>query len=167
MRMYLYNLDLFSLMFLKGKPVVEVDAIDFLELCDAEKSGLITMSIGDYIPDRAGSGISLIEEAKSYFRSVCPPLVLLAVLGCCVFILRFFFTQESDEPVTEKWEAFRETIVESAFEKMLYPEFRKEVRYKLLQKGRELIVQRCSDRVYNYIKVSKQPRIFRDKFDSA
>jgi hypothetical protein len=41
-----------------------------MELIMGEQDRLITMTIGDSIPGRDDPGISLIEEAKAFFRSV-------------------------------------------------------------------------------------------------
>lgn len=70
------------------------------------------------------------------------------------YINENFNIQDEDTPVTKEWEAFRGKIIDHAFEKILYPELRKEVRSKLLEKGKVLIKQRCSDKIYTYLKAS-------------
>lgn len=113
--------------YLKDKPVQDLKLDQFLKLILAEKDGLLTITLGDKI-----HGITTpdyIEEVKELFM------------------------KDEFSKNVQDWNTLRGECIEFAFENLLYPVLRKELRTKLLEAAKDHVLQTCSNKLYNFLKV--------------
>jgi len=113
--------------YIKDKPVRDLTADQFMKLSLAEEDRFLTVSLGEKI-----NGMTVahyIDEVKN-----------------------LFFKDEFSK-VVQDWNELRHECIEFAFEKLLYPVFRKELRIKLLDDAKNHIMKVCSDKMHNWLKV--------------
>ncbi|CAL8137322.1 unnamed protein product [Orchesella dallaii] len=118
----------FSMKYIKEKPVRDLTADQFMKLSLAEEDRFLTISLGDKI-----SGMmqpNYIEEVKQLFQ------------------------KDEFSKVVQDWNELRGECIEFAFEKLLYPVFRKELRVKLIEDSRTHILKFCSDKMHNWLKIA-------------
>lgn len=113
--------------YLKGKPVRELENEQFLKLKLAEDDKLLTITFDENLPGLATS--SYLEEAK-----------------------QLYYRDEFSKSVQD-WNALRVECVEYAIKNILFPEFRKELRTKLLAEAHECVLRLCCRKLYNWLKV--------------
>lgn len=117
----------FSMKYLKGKPVRDLQGDQFMKLSMAEDDKLINISFDERIPGLTSP--SYIEEVK-----------------------QLYYRDEFSKNVQD-WNALRVECVEIALKKILLPDLKKELRSHLLSEARECILKLCCKKLYNWIKV--------------
>ncbi|CAL8073118.1 unnamed protein product [Orchesella dallaii] len=118
----------FTMKYIKEKPVGELKEDQFLKLFLAEEDNLLSISLGENI-----SGVTepnYIDEVKQ------------------------FFLKDEFSKVVQDWNQLRGECLEFAFEKLLYPVFRKELRMKLIDDARAHILKSSSEKIYNWLKIA-------------
>ncbi|KAK6637223.1 hypothetical protein RUM44_007637 [Polyplax serrata] len=126
----------YSMKYLKGKPVRDLQGDQFMKLSMAEDDKLITITFDERIPGLTSP--SYIEEVK-----------------------QLYYRDEFSKNVQD-WNALRVECVEIALKKILLPDLKKELRTNLLLEAREFILKSCSKKLYNWIKVAP----FTSEFDN-
>lgn len=116
----------YSMKYLKNKPVRELEAEQFLKLAMAEDDKLITITISESIEGNTSS--SYLEEVKQFYQ-------------------RDEFSKNVQE-----WNALRAQCVEEALVKMVLPDMRKELRSILVAEAKESVMQACCERLREWIK---------------
>lgn len=114
--------------YIKDKPVGALKADQFMKLHLAEQDGLLTITLGDVI--KGSTEPKYIDEVKALFM------------------------KDEFSKNVQDWNTLRGECIESAFEELLFPELRKELRAKLLETAKEHILKTCSNKLYNYLKVN-------------
>lgn len=118
----------FSMKYLKGKPVRDLENEQFLKLMLAEEDKMLTVTFDEKLPGLASP--SYVEEAK-----------------------QLYYRDEFSRSVQD-WNAIRVECVEFAMKKILFPELRKELKTKLLAEARDSVLKLCCRKLYNWLKVS-------------
>ncbi|ODM97896.1 Transcription elongation factor SPT6 [Orchesella cincta] len=118
----------FSMKYIKEKPVRDLTADQFMKLSLAEEDRFLSISLGEKI-----SGMmtpNYIDEVKQLFQ------------------------KDEFSKVVQDWNDLRGECIEFAFEKLLYPIFRKELRVKLLEDSKTHVLKFCSDKMHNWLKIA-------------
>lgn len=129
----------YSMKYLKNKPVRELEGDQFLKLMMAEEDKLITITISDAIEGNTSS--SYLEEVKQFYQ-------------------RDEFSKNVQE-----WNALRTQCVEEAIVKMVLPDMRKELRSILVAEAKECVMQACCERLRDWIKWAPYTVNNADDFD--
>lgn len=108
---------MFSMKYLKDKPVRELVGDQFLRLCNAEDDKLITLTISEQI--EGSSSASYLEEVKQFYQ-------------------RDEFSKNVQE-----WNALRASCVEEAITKMVIPDLRKELKAILMTESKDMVLYAC------------------------
>lgn len=117
----------YSMKYMKGKPVCDLQGDQFMKLAIAEEDKLITITFDERLPGLTSP--SYIEEVK-----------------------QLYYRDEFSKNVQD-WNALRVECVEIALKKILFPDLKKELRSHLLAEARECILKLCCRKLYNWIKV--------------
>ncbi|CAG7720260.1 unnamed protein product [Allacma fusca] len=123
------NHPVYTMKFLRDKPVRDLMEDQFLKLTIAEEDKLIVMTVGEQIK-AITSGASYVDEVKK------------------LYILEEFSSH------VQAWNEVRSECVEFALEKLLFPVLRKELRAKLLDESKEWILKLCSAKLFSWISVA-------------
>ncbi|ODN05104.1 Transcription elongation factor SPT6 [Orchesella cincta] len=118
----------FSMKYIKEKPVRDLTPDQFMKLSLAEEDRFLSISLGEKI-----SGMM----APNYIDEVKP-----------------LFQKDEFSKVVQDWNDLRGECIEFAFEKLLYPIFRKELRVKLLEDSKTHVLKFCSDKMHNWLKIA-------------
>lgn len=113
--------------YLRDKPVRDLTGDQYLKLSLAEEDRLLMVQIGDKI--KGMTSPSYIEEVK------------------------LLFTKDEFSKNVQDWNTLRGECIEFAFEKLLYPILRKELRAKLAEESKEHVLKTCCNKLYNWLKV--------------
>lgn len=130
---------IYSMKYLKNKPVRDLIGEQFLRLCMAENDKLITITISETIEGNTSS--SYLEEVKQFYQ-------------------RDEFSKN-----VQAWNALRVQCVEEALTKMVLPEMRKELKSILLNEAKEAVMRACCERLREWIKVAPYSVNFADDED--
>lgn len=114
--------------YLKGKPVRDLTADQYLKLHIAHQDKLLSVTISDHIGGHTTT--SYIDEIK-----------------------QLYYRDEFMQHVQE-WNNIRQECVDVAIKKMLIPELIKELHTRLLEEAKEFVLRSCARKVYNWIKVA-------------
>lgn len=112
---------------MRDKPVRDLTGDVFLKLTLAEDDRLLIIQIGDRI--KGMTSPSYIEEVKQLFQ------------------------KDEFSKNVQDWNTLRGECIEFAFEKLLYPVLRKELRAKLAEEAKDHVLKTCSNKLYNWLKV--------------
>lgn len=118
----------YAMKYLKNKPVRDLQGEQFLRLYMAEEDSLITISISEKI--EGSTNTSYLEEVKALYQ-------------------RDEFSKNVQE-----WNTLRAACVEEAINKMVLPDMRKELKSILLNEAKTAVLESCSRKLYNWIKVA-------------
>ena len=132
------NHNCYSMRYLKDKPIQTLKNDDWLKLMAAEEQKSITIEIGNDIKGIGGDR-TYLEEAKELFQ------------------------QDLHSKSVQEWNALRAECVEMAFKKMLYPMLRKELRNRLTREGKDGVLRKCKEKLYDWIKIGKYNVKFEDE----
>lgn len=133
------NHPLYTMKYLKDKPVRDLIADQFLKLFIAEEDKLITITISESIEGNTSS--SYLEEVKQFYQ-------------------RDEFSKNVQE-----WNALRAQCVELALNKMVLPDMRKELKSILLLEAKEAVLRACCRRLHDWIKIAPYSISFPDEDD--
>lgn len=120
------NHAIYSMKYLKSKPVRDLTGDQFLKLCLAEEDKLITLTISESI--EGNTSASYLEEVKQFYQ-------------------RDEFSKNVQE-----WNALRASCVEEAITKMVLPDLRKELKSILLAESKDNVLAACAQKLCNWIK---------------
>lgn len=132
------NHEIYSLLYLKKKPVQSLTGDQWLRLVQAEEQKLVTIDLAVDIKGMT-SHKSLVEEAQDLFK------------------------QDLFSKSVKEWNALRARCVEMAFKDMLYPMLRKELRNKLTKEAKDGVIRACKNKLYDWIKTAKYSVNFEDE----
>ncbi len=118
----------FTIKYLKNKPVSEITGDEFLRLKIAEQDKLLTVSINEQFESDTSN--SYLDEMKL-----------------------LYFLDEFAQHI-QNWNDYRKECVEIALTKMVIPDLRKELEAILLQEAKEFVLEACSRKIFNWIKVA-------------
>ncbi|XP_014608543.1 PREDICTED: transcription elongation factor SPT6 isoform X1 [Polistes canadensis] len=122
------NHPIYSMKYLKDKPVRDLVGDQFLKLIIAETDKLITISLSDTIEGNTTS--NYVDEMK-----------------------QLYYRDEFSKNVQD-WNALRVGSVEMALNRMVIPHLKKELRINLVTEAKECIMRACCRKMYNWIKVA-------------
>ncbi|XP_052799386.1 transcription elongation factor SPT6-like [Mya arenaria] len=116
--------------YLKNKPVRDLKDEQFLRLVEAEDEKLLTISITmDEDTDN--------PNIQKYFEEI-----------------RNLYYRDEFSHLVQQWNTQRTQALERALTKILYPQFEKEIRLKLINEAKEGILKACCRKLYNWLKVA-------------
>lgn len=124
---------IYNMKHLKNKPVRDFCGDQFLLLCIAEEEKLMKIHISESIE-------LYLENMKSFYEH------------------RNDFSEN-----VRKWNEIRAECVKVAFEKLILPDFRKEVRSILLSEAKENVLRACVRKLNDWIKQEPYSISFHDK----
>ncbi|XP_029678136.1 transcription elongation factor SPT6 isoform X2 [Formica exsecta] len=122
------NHPIYTMKYLKDKPVRDLVGVQFLNLVIAEEDKLITITLSDSIEGNT-SGNYVDEMKQLYCRDEFSKLV-------------------------QDWNALRVGSVELALNRMVIPNLKKELRTNLIAEAKECVMRACCRKMYNWIKVA-------------
>ena len=122
------NHRIYTMKYLKDKPVRDLVGDQFLKLAMAEDEKLITMTFSDTIEGNTSS--NYVDEMK-----------------------QLYYRDEFSKNVQD-WNALRVSSVEMALNRMVIPDLKKELRVNLLTESKECVMKACCRKMYNWIKVA-------------
>ncbi|XP_031835725.1 transcription elongation factor SPT6 isoform X1 [Nomia melanderi] len=122
------NHPIYSMKYLKDKPVRDLVGDQFLNLVIAEEDKLITISLSDSIEGNTSS--NYVDETK-----------------------QLYYRDEFSKNVQD-WNALRVSSVEMALTRMVIPSLKKELRTNLVAEAKECVMRACCRKMYNWIKVA-------------
>lgn len=131
--------------YLKNKRILDFSGDSFLQLLAAERDGLLDVKITLDKRDEPGE-LPYLKKVAGYY--------------------------ERDEYAdnVQKWNTERNQVLELAFEKMLYPQFEKELKNRMRQEAIEAIIKKCAQKLNSWIRVAPyavDPAIMEDEdFDT-
>jgi transcription elongation factor SPT6 len=121
------NHPLYSLKFLKDKPLRDLVEDQFIHLLVAERSGLLTIVYQTEI--EGATTTSYVDEIKA------------------------LFTRDGPSKLEQKWDDLRKEIIDLALSKFLFPLLKKKLKEKLLNEAKEFVFRACCQQLYNGLKV--------------
>ena len=132
---------IYSMKYLKNKPVRQLIGDQFLKLVMAEEEKLITITLSDTIESSTSS--NYIDDIKQ------------------------LYCRDEFSKNVQDWNALRIGSVEMAIKQMLIPDLKKELRRNLLNESKECIMTACCRKMYDWIKVAPytSPYNFNDEID--
>ncbi|XP_053981515.1 transcription elongation factor SPT6-like [Hylaeus volcanicus] len=119
---------IFTLKYLKDKPVRDLVGDQFLKLIIAEEEKLITISFSDMIEGNTTN--NYIDEIK-----------------------QLYYRDEFSKSVQD-WNALRTGSVEIALNRIVIPHLKKELRSILTVEAKECVMKACCRKMYNWIKIA-------------
>lgn len=122
------NHPVYTMKYVKDKPVRDLVGDQFLKLAIAEKDKLITIHFSDDI-----EGIT----KKDYINH-----------------MKTLYYRDEFSKNVQDWNALRVGSVEMALRKMVIPDLKKELYSSLLNEAKESVARACGRKMYNWIKVA-------------
>ncbi|KAI1293803.1 Transcription elongation factor SPT6 [Halotydeus destructor] len=114
--------------YLKNKPIKEFANDSFLQLLIAEKDGLLKVTV---TIDKQDDDNPYLKKAIDYYQD-----------------------KSSFSDVVKRWNEERKKVIETAFKTFLYPSMEKEVKAKMRQEAIEAIIQKCADKLNDWIRTA-------------
>ncbi|XP_068086670.1 transcription elongation factor SPT6 [Anabrus simplex] len=130
---------LYSMKYIKNKPVRDLTDDQFLKLTVGESDKLINLTLSEKIDGITSA--SYIEEAK-----------------------QLYYRDEFSKHVQD-WNALRGEAVDLALTRLLLPDLRKELKANLIMEARECVLKTCCRKVYNWLKVAPYTADFNEEED--
>ncbi|XP_046421769.1 transcription elongation factor SPT6 [Neodiprion fabricii] len=122
------NHPIYTMKYLKDKPVRDLVGDQFLKLSIAEEDKLVTISLSDSIEGNTSN--NYVDEMK-----------------------QLYYRDEFSKNVQD-WNALRVGSVEMALTKMVIPELKKELKANLIAEAKECVMRACCRKMYNWLKVA-------------
>ena len=119
---------LYPLRFLQDKPITKLQGSEFITLCNGEADKLIELTI------------QLPRFKSLHFRDESGAELVTDEL---IDQLLQLYQKDLNDQVTEEWNLHRRKLVEETLQKVLYPQFEKKLRLKLLEEAEEGIIETC------------------------
>ena len=123
------NHTLFSLKFLKDKPVRDFSDDQFLRLVVGEQDKLVTINFQTNID--GSTSPSYVDEVKQLFQ------------------------RDEFSKLVQDWNELRNQVVDYALNKIIFPSLVKELKAKLCNESKEFVLKACARQLYNWLKVIK------------
>lgn len=133
------NHTLYSVKFLKKKPVRDLSGDQFLRLIIGEQDKLITISFETAI--EGATSTSYADEVKQLFQ------------------------RDEFSKLVQEWNDLRSQVIEIALNKFVFPALVKELKAKLVNEARECVLRACCQQLYDWLKVSPYKVDFPDEED--
>lgn len=130
---------LYTMKYLKNKPVGDLEYEQFLRLFMGEDDKIITLTISETIEGNTCS--NYLEEVKQFYQ-------------------RDEFSKN-----VQDWNKLRAECVEEAINKMVLPDMRKELKSILLSEAKEFVLKACARKMHNWIKSAPYSVQFNDEDD--
>ena len=132
---------LYPMRFLKDKPISSLKGIDFIVLSNGEADKLITMEIK--LPRTKSTFLQNedTDEPEEY-DTIEESLIQL-------------YHKDLNDEVTVQWNIQRRKIVLEALRELLYPQFVKKLRLKLIEEAEDGIIEQCRRRFRYMIQQDK------------
>ncbi|XP_046634499.1 transcription elongation factor SPT6-like [Daphnia pulicaria] len=128
--------DLYSLKFLKNKPVRDLVNDQFLRLWVAEQDKLLTIVFQTKID--GATTASYLDDMKS------------------------LLTRDESSKLVQEWDDLRKEIIDLALSKFVLPSLVKELKEKLLNEAQDFVKRACCQQLYNWLNVAPYEVNFRD-----
>lgn len=125
---------LYTMKYLKDKPVRDLVGDEFLRLCNAEDDKLIQLMISEQV--EGSSHTPYLEEVKQFYQ-------------------RDEFSKN-----VQDWNKLRAECVEEAITKMVLPDLRKELKSILLAEAKDMVLYACGRKCSEWLR----PAAYRAKF---
>ncbi|XP_077258460.1 transcription elongation factor SPT6 isoform X1 [Temnothorax americanus] len=122
------NHPIYTMKYLKDKPVRDLVGVQFLNLMIAEEDKLITITLSDSIEGNTSS--NYVDEMKQ------------------------LYCRDEFSKLVQDWNALRVGSVEIALNRMVIPHLKKELRTNLIAEAKECVMRACCRKMYNWIKVA-------------
>ena len=133
------NHPIYTVKYLKDKPVRDLVGDQFLKLAMAEEDKLITLKFSDQIEG---------NTTKNYVEQ-----------------MKQLYVRDEFSKNVQDWNALRVGSVEMALTKMVIPDLKKELHSLLLTESKECVMRACARKMYNYIKVAPYSCEYPDEED--
>ncbi|XP_044580545.1 transcription elongation factor SPT6-like [Cotesia glomerata] len=130
---------LYTMQYLKEKPVRELVGDQWLKLVIAEKDKLITIQLSDIV--EGNSSDNYIDE------------------------MRQLFIKNNNSDIVQEWNKLRANSVEDALLRLVIPDLKKELRNKLLVEAKSFAMNACCQKLHDWINVAPIVCEFPDKKD--
>lgn len=121
------NHTLYSMKFIKDKPVRDLSDEQFLRLSIGEQDKLITVNFNTNI--EGATSPSYADEIKQLFQ------------------------RDEFSRLVQDWNDLRNQVIDIALNKFIFPALVKEMKAKLLNEAREYVLKACCHQLYNWLKV--------------
>ncbi|XP_018043694.1 PREDICTED: transcription elongation factor SPT6 isoform X1 [Atta colombica] len=122
------NHPIYTMKYLKDKPVRDLVGVQFLNLMIAEEDKLITITLSDAIEGNTSN--NYVDEMKQ------------------------LYCRDEFSKLVQDWNALRVGSVEIALNRMVIPHLKKELRANLIAEAKECVMRSCCRKMYNWIKVA-------------
>ncbi|XP_025986196.2 LOW QUALITY PROTEIN: transcription elongation factor SPT6 [Solenopsis invicta] len=122
------NHPIYTMKYLKDKPVRDLVGVQFLNLMIAEEDKLITITLSDSIEGNTSS--NYVDEMKQ------------------------LYCRDEFSKLVQDWNALRVGSVEIALNRMVIPHLKKELRTNLIAEAKECVMRACCRKMYNWLKVA-------------
>ncbi|KAK0074908.1 hypothetical protein PV325_007644, partial [Microctonus aethiopoides] len=122
------NHSIYTMKYLKDKPVRELSDDQFLKLSIAENDKLINITFSDNIEGITGD--DYIQEVKQ------------------------LYVKDEFSRNVQDWNNLRVGSVEKALTQMIIPDLKKELRAKLISESKEYVLHACCAKMFNWIKTA-------------
>ncbi|KAH0952476.1 hypothetical protein HN011_000116 [Eciton burchellii] len=122
------NHAIYTMKYLKDKPVRDLEGVQFLNLIIAEEDKLITITLSDSIEGNTSN--NYIDEMKQ------------------------LYCRDEFSKLVQDWNTLRVGSVEIALNRMIIPHLKKELRTNLIAEAKECVMRACCRKMYNWIKVA-------------
>jgi transcription elongation factor SPT6 len=125
------NHECYAFKYLKDKPVRELANEQWLKMMVAEEAKMIDITIAKELRSPNSSHNSFLAEAKEFFK------------------------HDAYSKSVTAWNNLRGEVVDMAFNNMLFPMLRKELRLKLSREAKDGVIRACRDKLGDWIKVGR------------
>ncbi|KAK0178826.1 hypothetical protein PV327_007674 [Microctonus hyperodae] len=133
------NHPIYTMKYLKEKPVRDLSDDQYLKLAMAEEDKLIDIILSDCIEGNTSS--NYVEEMKQLY-------------------IRDEFSKN-----VQDWNNLRMGSVEMALTRMVIPDLKKELKANLLAEAKEYVMRACCKKMYNWIKIAPYTVEFAEEED--
>ncbi|XP_058804062.1 transcription elongation factor SPT6 isoform X2 [Phymastichus coffea] len=133
------NHPIYTMKYVKGKPVRDLVGDQYLKLAMAQDDKLITISFSDQIEGNTTN--NYVEQMK-----------------------QLYYRDEFSKNVQE-WNDLRVGSVEMALTKMVIPDLKKELHSILLTEAKDCVMRSCARKMYNWIKIAPYSCEYPDEED--
>ncbi|KAJ8674975.1 hypothetical protein QAD02_010761 [Eretmocerus hayati] len=133
------NHPIYTMKYLKDKPVRDLVGDQFLKLSIAEEEKLVNITFSDQIEGNTTN--NYVEQMK-----------------------QLYYRDEFSKNVQD-WNALRVGSVEMALTKMVIPDLKKELRSVLLNESKDCVLRHCARKLYNWLKIAPYKCEYPDEED--
>ncbi len=132
------NHDCYGIKYIKDKPIRTLANDQWLKLTQAEEAKMVTIELAKDLQSMTSSK-NFLDEAKELFR------------------------HDAFSKSVTAWNNIRDDSVEMAFNSMLFPMLRKELRLKLTREAKDGVIRACRNKLHDWLKVGKYSVTFEEE----